>query len=198
MLLIEINPIFGFNFNKTIWIQKSIGDNSKFLLAGPGTDKPPSLTNENVPTPQSMQQPPTSSQQPIVSSPQGITVSSSSKTVMSNSSSVSHSMTTSDAQFLQQQSQIFVFSTRMANDAAELVMAGKYKNILNFHMDQSETQKFLQVIIINEIVLCYAATWIVQVENFGVLSFSYCQNWIQRIPIQSRMKRPQLKYKDKW
>jgi hypothetical protein len=30
-------------------------------------------------------------------------------------------------------------------------------------MDQSETQKFLQVIIINEIVLCYAATWIVQV-----------------------------------
>ncbi|CAG2225282.1 BCL9 [Mytilus edulis] len=74
---------------------------------------------------------------------QGASVSSSSKTVMSNTTSMAHSMA-SDSHFLQQQSQIFVFSTRMANDAAELVMAGKYKNILNFHTDQPETQNFLQ------------------------------------------------------
>ncbi|XP_062614271.1 protein pygopus-like isoform X2 [Saccostrea cucullata] len=45
---------------------------------------------------------------------------------------------------MQQQSQIFVFSTQMANDAAETVMAGQYKNILSFHMDQPNTKKFLQ------------------------------------------------------
>lgn len=111
---------------------------------GPVTDNSSSkLPNENVPTTQSMQQPLSSSQQPIVSSPQGASVSSTSKTVMSNTTSMAHSMS-SDSHFLQQQSQIFVFSTRMANDAAELVMAGKYKNILNFHTDQPETQNFLQ------------------------------------------------------
>jgi hypothetical protein len=51
-----------------------------------------------------------------------------------------------DSQFMQQQSQIFVFSTQMANDAAETVMAGQYKNILSFHMDQPSTKKFLQVL----------------------------------------------------
>lgn len=53
--------------------------------------------------------------------------------------------TSGESQFMQQQSQIFVFSTQMANDAAETVMAGQYKNILSFHMDQPNTKKFLQV-----------------------------------------------------
>ncbi|XP_055997435.1 B-cell CLL/lymphoma 9 protein-like isoform X2 [Ostrea edulis] len=52
--------------------------------------------------------------------------------------------TSGESQFMQQQSQIFVFSTQMANDAAETVMAGQYKNILSFHMDQPSTKKFLQ------------------------------------------------------
>lgn len=119
-------------------------------------DKGQTLQNENiVPTSQSMQQPPTSSQLPIVSSPPGVSVSSTShKTVMSNSSSVAHSMA-SDSQFLQQQSQIFVFSTRMANDAADQVMCGKYKNILNFHMDQADTQKFLQVILFLHLLMVF-------------------------------------------
>lgn len=142
-LLIDIIVVLNCKIKDVTRSKKFI--NCINILTGPGTDNSSSkLPNENVPTTQSMQQPPSSSQQPIVSSPQGASVSSSSKTVMSNTTSMAHSMA-SDSHFLQQQSQIFVFSTRMANDAAELVMAGKYKNILNFHTDQPETQNFLQV-----------------------------------------------------
>ena len=47
--------------------------------------------------------------------------------------------------FMQQQSQIFVFSTSMANKAAELVRQGQYQSIRDFHMDQPGTKQFLQV-----------------------------------------------------
>lgn len=47
--------------------------------------------------------------------------------------------------FMQQQSQIFVFSTNMANKAAESVVQGQYKSMLDFHLDQANTKKFLQV-----------------------------------------------------
>lgn len=50
-----------------------------------------------------------------------------------------------DAPFMQQQNQIFVFSTGLANQAAECVMQGQYKSILAFHMDQPGTKKILQV-----------------------------------------------------
>ena len=53
----------------------------------------------------------------------------------------------SDAQLAQQQSEIFVFSTQLANDAAEAVHSGQYKNLLSFHMDQPATKKFLQVLV---------------------------------------------------
>ncbi|XP_064600516.1 trithorax group protein osa-like isoform X2 [Liolophura sinensis] len=49
-----------------------------------------------------------------------------------------------DAPFMQQQNQIFVFSTGLANQAAECVMQGQYKSILAFHMDQPGTKKILQ------------------------------------------------------
>lgn len=50
-------------------------------------------------------------------------------------------------QFMQQQSQIFVFSTSMANKAAESVRMGQYKSIRDFHLDQEGTKQFLEVIV---------------------------------------------------
>lgn len=50
-----------------------------------------------------------------------------------------------DGHFMQQQSQIFVFSTNMANEAAEMVRAGQYGSMREFHMDQPSTKQFLQV-----------------------------------------------------
>ncbi|KAK3604620.1 hypothetical protein CHS0354_028977 [Potamilus streckersoni] len=49
-----------------------------------------------------------------------------------------------DPHFMQQQSQIFVFTTGMANEAADAVQSGQYKSILSYHMDQPPTKKFLQ------------------------------------------------------
>ena len=45
----------------------------------------------------------------------------------------------------QQQSQIFVFSTALANEGAKACQAGMYKSILDFHMDQPRTKQLLQV-----------------------------------------------------
>ena len=52
----------------------------------------------------------------------------------------------SDGQhFMQQQSQIFVFSTNLANKAADMVRAGHYPSIRDYHMDQPNTKAYLQV-----------------------------------------------------
>lgn len=48
-------------------------------------------------------------------------------------------------QYMQQQSQIFVFSTNLANRSAEAVRSGQYPTIIAYHCDQPETKKFLQV-----------------------------------------------------
>ena len=50
-----------------------------------------------------------------------------------------------DAQYVQQQSQIFVFSTLMANKGAEMVMQGEFPTIIAYHMAQPGTKKFLEV-----------------------------------------------------
>lgn len=55
------------------------------------------------------------------------------------------STNTGEAQYMQQQSQIFVFSTLMANKAAELVLANQFPTIIAFHMAQPTTKKFLEV-----------------------------------------------------
>jgi len=47
--------------------------------------------------------------------------------------------------FLPQQSQVFVFSTSMANQAAEAVERGLCRTIIDFHMEQPRTRHFLQV-----------------------------------------------------
>lgn len=50
-----------------------------------------------------------------------------------------------ESHFMQQQSQIFVFSTQLANAAAECVLSGQHKSIISFHLEQPGTKKFLQV-----------------------------------------------------
>lgn len=48
-----------------------------------------------------------------------------------------------DAQYMQHQSQIFVFSTMMANQAAEAVDTNAFLSIIDFHLANPETKKFL-------------------------------------------------------
>jgi len=49
-------------------------------------------------------------------------------------------------QYMQQQSQIFVFSTSLANKSAESVISGQYPTIIAYHCAQPRTKKFLEVI----------------------------------------------------
>jgi|SRR6218665_195918 len=54
-------------------------------------------------------------------------------------------MSNLDSHFVPQQSQIFVFSTSLANEAAEAVQSGRCRSIVDFHLDQPATKQFLQV-----------------------------------------------------
>ncbi|XP_076347154.1 uncharacterized protein LOC143245122 isoform X2 [Tachypleus tridentatus] len=58
---------------------------------------------------------------------------------MLNKSSVSM-----ETQYMQQQSQIFVFSTTLANKAAETVISGHFPSIIAFHCNQPITKRFLE------------------------------------------------------
>ncbi|XP_066900743.1 protein BCL9 homolog [Halyomorpha halys] len=51
---------------------------------------------------------------------------------------------TMEAQYMQQQSQIFVFSTNLANKAAEAVLQGQYASIISYHCAQPRTKKYLE------------------------------------------------------
>lgn len=51
-----------------------------------------------------------------------------------------------EAQYMQQQSQIYVFSTLLANKGADSVMRGDYPSIIDFHRAQPTTKKFLEVL----------------------------------------------------
>lgn len=46
---------------------------------------------------------------------------------------------------MQQQSQIFVFSTTWANKGAEAVFQGQYQSIIAYHCAQPGTKKYLEV-----------------------------------------------------
>ena len=50
-----------------------------------------------------------------------------------------------DQQYMQQSSQIFVFSTQWANKAAQAVIDGVYPSIIGWHENQNETKKHLAV-----------------------------------------------------
>lgn len=47
---------------------------------------------------------------------------------------------------MQQQSQVFVFSTALANKAAETVLRGEYPSIIAYHSAQPGTKKYLEVL----------------------------------------------------
>nr|XP_027198520.1 uncharacterized protein DDB_G0283357-like [Dermatophagoides pteronyssinus] len=47
-------------------------------------------------------------------------------------------------QFIQQQNQVFVFNTMMANNAADAVEQGRFPSIIHFHMNQPITKKFME------------------------------------------------------
>ncbi|KAG8234816.1 hypothetical protein J437_LFUL015174 [Ladona fulva] len=51
---------------------------------------------------------------------------------------------TMEAQYMQQQSQIFVFSTTLANKAAESVLQGQFPSIIAYHCAQPGTKKYLE------------------------------------------------------
>lgn len=61
------------------------------------------------------------------------------------SSTASGNMDAQQQQYMQQQSQIFVFSTSLANKSAESVIAGQYPTIIAYHCAQPRTKKFLEV-----------------------------------------------------
>lgn len=60
------------------------------------------------------------------------------------------------SQYMQQQSQIFVFSTGLANKGAEAVKNGQFPTIIAYHCAQPETRKFLQVSSSNYLSLIYS------------------------------------------
>jgi len=47
---------------------------------------------------------------------------------------------------MQQSSQVFVFSTALANKAAETVLRGEYDSIIAYHCAQPGTKKYLEVL----------------------------------------------------
>lgn len=47
--------------------------------------------------------------------------------------------------FIQNHSPVFVFSTTMANRAAEAIERGQFESIIHFHKCHPDTQRFLQV-----------------------------------------------------
>lgn len=61
------------------------------------------------------------------------------------SNTASGNMDAQQQQYMQQQSQIFVFSTSLANKSAESVIAGQYPTIIAYHCAQPRTKKFLEV-----------------------------------------------------
>ena len=55
-----------------------------------------------------------------------------------------------EQQYMQQSSQIFVFSTQWANKAAQAVMQQEYPSIICWHENQGETKKHLAVSFRNQ------------------------------------------------
>ena len=49
-----------------------------------------------------------------------------------------------DSQYMQHQSQIFVFNTMLVNQAAEAVDSGQFETIIDFHLSHPYTKNFLE------------------------------------------------------
>jgi len=50
--------------------------------------------------------------------------------------------------YSQQQNQLYIFSSQMANRAVDSVASRAHPSIFHFHLDDPETKQFLQVFII--------------------------------------------------
>ncbi len=57
---------------------------------------------------------------------------------------------TSDSPFLQANNQVFVFTTQLANEAAEAVLKNEHPNIIEYHKSLPSTTSYLSV---NEVLL---------------------------------------------
>lgn len=55
------------------------------------------------------------------------------------------SASSGEAQYMQQQSQVFVFSTQLANTGADAVLRGEYHSLVAYHCAQPATKKYLEV-----------------------------------------------------
>ena len=95
------------------------------LGMGPGPGQPPPGVNSSG-------MPPMSSMSMSVSQPLPSNV-------------LSKQQSNMDQQYMQQSSQIFVFSTQWANKAAQAVIDGVYPSIIGWHENQNETKKHLAV-----------------------------------------------------
>jgi hypothetical protein len=56
-----------------------------------------------------------------------------------------HYTITSDSPFLQTNNQVFVFTTQLANEAAESVLKNEYPNIIEYHKSLPSTAQYLSV-----------------------------------------------------
>lgn len=80
---------------------------------------------------------------------------------------------------MQQQSQIFVFSTALANKGAEAVRGGQFETIIAYHCAQPETRKFLQVSALQGSNLRGSNFFVlVLVLEISIESESVQQNWM--------------------
>jgi hypothetical protein len=52
---------------------------------------------------------------------------------------------TGDSPFLQANNQVFVFTTQVANDAAESVLKNEHPNIIEYHKSLPSTAQYLSV-----------------------------------------------------
>jgi hypothetical protein len=91
----------------------------------PSTTPNSSLLTRQTPPPSSLPPPPPSSYMPMSPRNQYII--------------------TSDSPFLQTNNQIFVFTTQLANEAAESVLKNEHPNIIEFHKSLPSTAQYLSV-----------------------------------------------------
>ncbi|XP_060068266.1 trithorax group protein osa-like [Ylistrum balloti] len=105
---------------------------------------PPTKGQSQQSVPPKTSQPPTNPQMPQQQPPASQPVNSNVPPMPPQSQHSGQPVGMGDNPFIQHQSQIFVFSTQLANEGADHVISGQYKDLLSFHMDYPATKKFLQ------------------------------------------------------
>lgn len=65
--------------------------------------------------------------------------------------------------FNQAHSQLFVFSTQMANKAADAVVSGTYGSILQYHLEDLDTKNFLRVTTMHLSTVVFTASCLLSI-----------------------------------